>query len=72
LEEVIEASETNSEKLLNMILQTRKEMNELNDLGDLVLCFHVVSDVSRKVYTQIQSKTMQCTPLLGNLMTRLV
>ena len=63
LEEVIEASETNNEKLFDMILQTRMEMIEHNDLGDLVLNFHMLSDVCRKVYAQIQSQTIQCTPL---------
>ena len=63
LEEVIEASETNNEKLFDMILQTRMEMIEHNDLGNLVLNFHMLSDVCRKVYAQIQSQTMQCTPL---------
>jgi len=38
-------------------------MNELNDLGDLVLCFHMLSDVSRKVYTQIQRQTIGSVPL---------
>ena len=53
LEEVIGSGETDTETLIAAILQTRKEMTSRPEFANLVLCFHELSDASRKMHTQL-------------------
>ena len=56
LEQVVGAGETDIEVLISTIIQTSKEMNERQEMADLVLCFHSLSEAARKMYTHISGE----------------
>ena len=50
LEEVIASGETDSAKLINMILEARKQIPYRKDFSEMVFQFHSLADASKKVY----------------------
>ena len=59
LEEVVDSGETDTKTLLSMILQTNKEMNERPDFANLILCFHELSELCRRMHSQINGEETQ-------------
>jgi len=49
LEEEIESGETNTAKLLDMILAARKQIPDCMDFGEMVVQFHRLANASRKI-----------------------
>ena len=49
LEEVIPPGETDNAKLMDMILEARKQIPYQRDFSELVLQFHNLADANRKV-----------------------
>ena len=50
LEEVIPPGETDSAKLMDMILEARKQIPYQRDFSELALQFHNLADANRKVH----------------------
>ena len=50
LEEVIAPGETDSAKLIDMILEARKQIPYQRNFSELVLQFHNLADANRKVH----------------------
>lgn len=50
LEEEIESGETNTAKLLDMILAARKQIPDSMDFGEMVVHFHRLANASRKIH----------------------
>ena len=56
LEQVVGSGETDMQILITMIIQANKEMNERNEMSDLILHFHRLSEAARKMHAQINGE----------------
>jgi len=54
LEEVTEPGETDSMKLLDMILAARKQIPNQDNFSALTVRFHTLSDVSKELHESVQ------------------
>ena len=50
MEMVVSSGETDVETLINMVLQTRKEMEDRPELANLVLCLHDLARICNKCH----------------------
>ena len=53
MEVVVRSGETDTGTLVNMILQTRKELEGRVELANLVLCLHDLSGISNRCHAQV-------------------
>lgn len=53
MEQVVDTGETDPSILLDMILQARKEISQRPEFSNLVLCFHELSEASRRMHAHM-------------------
>ena len=65
--EVVDSGETDSSTLVSMILQTRKEITERQELADLILTLHDLSIAGQQTHSSfLQSMSYHTTTLTGS------